>query len=407
MTYNYHRLANGIRIIHKPVNSAVSHIGLVVNTGTRDEEKTESGIAHFIEHVIFKGTNKRNTYQVLSYLENIGGDLNAYTTKEETFFYASVLNDYIPRALELLTDIVFNSTFVQKDLDTEKEVVIEEIQLCKDTPSEWIFDEFENMLFAGHSLGTNILGTVKSVKQITREKILNFTNRTYNTDQIVLAVVGNIDLKHLIKLANFYLADIKENIRKFQRPIFQNFTPQQRHIKIRSNQTHAIMGSVLPAYDETKNQIATLLLNILGGQGLNSRLNMAVREKKGYVYNIEANYAPMSDIGLFTIYIGCDSKNLDKCFSLISKELNKLKRQKLGTLQLHRAHRQLIGQMYITYESNLTEMLSIGKNNLIFDTVEPIESISKKIEKISSEELIDLSNEIFDENNFSRLIIGK
>ena len=407
MSYNYYTLPNGIRIIHKQVPAAITHIGLVVNTGTRDEKEDESGIAHFIEHIIFKGTHKRNTYQVLSYLENVGGDLNAYTTKEETFFYASVLNAYLPRAIELLADIVFNSTFHEKVIETEKEVVKEEIKLYKDTPSEQIFDEFENLVFANHPLGTNILGTLRSVKNTNRDKVLSFIQRTYNTNEMVIAVVGNTDFQHCIRAISSHFADKKLNMRDFLRQPFTFNQRQHKSIKSHVNQAHAVIGCVLPSYDERKNLIAVLLNNILGGQGLNSRLNMAIREKKGYVYNIESNYFALSDVGLFTIYIGSDFKKLDKCIELIYSELNKLRKQKLGTLQLHRAHLQLIGQTCLFYESNLNEMLSIGKNHLIFSEVEDISCITQKIETISSSELLNLANEMLCEENMSSLFMVK
>jgi predicted Zn-dependent peptidase len=405
MTYNYHTLSNGIRIIHKQAPTAITHIGLVVNTGTRDEMKNESGIAHFIEHVIFKGTHKRNTYQVLSYLENVGGDLNAYTTKEETFFYASLLNAHLPRAVELLSDIVFNSSFHEKVIETEKEVVKEEIKLYKDTPSELIFDEFENLVFANHPLGTHILGTLQSVKNIRRNAVLSFVQRTYNTNQMVIAVVGDIPFQRCIHEIKKHFEHINPNIREFQRQPFTANLSQQKSVKSRTNQAHAVVGCVLPNYDERKNLIATLLNNILGGQGLNSRLNMAVREKNGYVYNIESNYSALSDVGLFTVYIGSDFKKLDKCMELAYREFKKLREQKLGTLQLHRAHLQLMGQTCLFYESNLNEMLSIGKNHLIFNEVEDIASIIRKIETISSIELQNIANEMLCEQNMSGLFM--
>jgi predicted Zn-dependent peptidase len=380
---------------------------LIVNTGTRDEQADESGIAHFIEHIIFKGTRKRNTYQVLSYLENVGGDLNAYTTKEETFFYASLLNAHLPRAIELLADIVFNSTFQEKVIEMEKEVVKEEMKLYKDTPSELIFDEFENLVFANHPLGTNILGTMQSVKNINREKVLSFIQRTYNTNQMVIAVVGNIDFQRCIREISKRFEAIHIDVRNFQRQMFVANPPRHERRKSHTNQAHAVMGCVLPNYDERKNLIATLLNNILGGQGLNSRLNMAVREKNGYVYSIESNYSALSDVGLFTIYIGSDFKKSDKCIELIYRELKKLREQKLGTLQLHRAHLQLIGQTCLFYESNLNEMLSMGKNHLIFNEVEDIETIIQKIETITGSELIDIANEMLCEENMSSLLMVK
>ncbi len=407
MTYNYKTLANGIRIIHKQVPSTISHAGVIINTGTRDENTDEEGIAHFIEHVIFKGTHKRNTYQVLSYLENVGGDVNAYTTKEETFFYTSILNEYFPRCIELLSDIIFNSSFNPKDIETEKEVVKEEIKSYKDTPSELIFDEFENLIFQNHPLGTNILGTPQSIKKINKKKICSFIDRTYNTDQMVIAVVGNIKFDHCVRIIEKYFSGIVLNKRLYHRLAFSQSGIDHKKIKMRTNQAHAIIGQVLPNYNERKNLIATLLNNIFGGQGLNSRLNLAIREKNGYVYQIESSYSALSDIGLFTTYIGTDYKNVNRCFELVFKEMKKLREHKLGALQLHRAHLQFIGQTCISYESNLTEMLSIGKNHLVFSEVEDIPSIIKKVQAITSSELLELANEMLTENTMSSLIISK
>jgi predicted Zn-dependent peptidase len=408
LTYNYKILHNGIRIIHKQIASAISHAGIIVNTGTRDEYPDEAGIAHFIEHVIFKGTHKRNTYQVLSYLENVGGDINAYTTKEETFFYTSALNEYFPRCMELLADILFNSTFNTKDIEKEKEVVKEEIKSCKDTPSELIFDEFENLIFHNHPLGTNILGTPQSIKKINKRKIELFIDRTYNTNQMVIAVVGNIKFDYCVRIIEKYFFDIAPNERSFQRlPFPQNSVVRHEKIKMYTNQAHAVIGKALPNYNERKNQIATLLNNIFGGQGLNSRLNLAIREKNGYVYNIESTYSALSDTGLLAIYIGADPRNMERCFDLVFKEMKKLREHKLGTLQLHRAHLQFIGQISISYEANLTEMLSIGKNHLIFPEVEDIISLIQKIRTITNTELLDMANEMLIEENMSSLTISK
>jgi predicted Zn-dependent peptidase len=407
LSYNYKTLANGIRIIHKQIPAAISQAGIIVNTGTRDENHDEAGIAHFIEHVIFKGTHKRNTYQVLSYLENVGGEINAYTTKEETFFYASILNEYFPRCMELLSDIVFNSTFNPKDIEKEKDVVKEEIKSCKDTPGELIFDEFENLVFHNHPLGTNILGSPNSVKKMNRKKIISFVNRTYNTNQMIVSVVGNITFNACIRVVEKYFSDFTTNERHFQRLVFSQPRIKHEKIKMHTNQAHAMMGKALPCFCERKNQTATLLNNIFGGQGLNSRLNLAVREKNGYVYNIESNYSALSDVGLLSIYIGADPKKLDRCFDLAFKEMKKLRTQKLGTLQLHRAQLQLIGQICISQESNLTEMLSIGKNHLICPEVEDIPTIIQKIRTITHTELLEMANEILTENTFSSLIISK
>ncbi len=406
-SYNYYQLSNGIKIIHKQVQSSVSHIGLVVNTGTRDELENENGLAHFIEHVIFKGTKKRNTYQVLSYLENVGGDLNAYTTKEETFFYASIMNTYINKAIEILADIVFNSIFDEKNIVIEKDVVIEEIKSYKDNPSESIFDEFENLIFEGHTLGTNILGTTKSVKSFNKEKIETFLDRTYHTDQMVIAIVGNVSFKKCIILIQKYFGILVEKKRIYKRFAFNNFNAKQKIKKINGLQSHVMIGQALPHYDENKNKTAILLNNILGGPCLSSLLNMAIREKNGYAYTIESSYTPLSDAGIFAVYAASDPKTIEKSIQLIFKEINKLRTRKLGVLQLHRAKQQLIGQTYIVHESNVTEMLSIGRNHLLHKEVDTIYTISQKIEKITASDLLELANEILDKDRLSMLIFKK
>ena len=402
--YQYFRLDNGIKLILKEVDSPITHVGMVVNTGTRDELPEENGIAHFIEHTIFKSTRKRNTYQVLSYLENVGGDLNAYTTKEETFFYASVLNGYFGRALDLLADIVFNAAFNPKDLETEKEVVLEEINSYKDNPAELIFDEFENQLFAGHPIGTYILGTKKSVRRFRREDILRFMERTYHTDQMVISVVGAIPFAKCVRMVQKCFGSIPCHPRNYRREPFLDYHPTHERKNLRGNQTHLIMGRTLPRYNDRKHLCATLLNNLLGGPGMNTRLNLALREKKGYVYSVESAYAALSDAGLFTIYAGMDSKNREKCQALIADELRRLRETPLGPLQLQRAKRQLIGQTCLTNESNLTEMLSIGKNHLLFDEVETIPELIAKMERITAGELMELAREMLDETQLSSLL---
>lgn len=403
-SYQYYRLENGIKLILKEVDSPITHVGMVVNTGTRDELPEENGIAHFIEHTIFKSTRKRNTYQVLSYLENVGGDLNAYTTKEETFFYASVLNAYFGRALDLLADIVFNAAFQPKDLETEKEVVLEEINAYKDNPAELIFDEFENQLFAGHPIGTYILGTKKSVRRFRREDILRFMERTYHTDQMVISVVGAIPFAQCVRMVRKHFGSIPSHPRDYQRVPFRDYRPTHAQKNLRGNQTHLIMGCVLPRYNDRKHLCATLLNNLLGGPGMNTRLNMALREKKGYVYSVESAYAALSDAGLFTIYAGMDSKNREKCQALIAEELRRLRETPLGPLQLQRAKRQLVGQTCLTNESNLTEMLSIGKNHLLFDEVETIPELMGKMERITAGELMETAREMLNEETLSSLL---
>ncbi len=404
MEYQYFTLGNGIRIIHKAADSEVAHCGVVINAGSRDEKPDENGLAHFIEHVIFKGTKKRKAFHVLSRLENVGGDLNAYTGKEETFIYASFLNKYYSRTLELFADILFASVFPEKELKKEKEVVLDEINSYKDTPSELIFDEFEELLFHGHPIGHCILGKPDSVRNLRKENIHDFLRRYYQPENMVICSVGKIDFKKLIKLSENYFSNVPSNKASNERFPFNFYKAQKEETTKMTHQVHCITGNL--AYDvrHEKKIRLSLLTNILGGPGMNSRLNLGIREKYGYCYNLEANYQPYSDTGIFNIYFGTDNGYLEKSLYLVFKELNKLRNQKLGTLQLHRAKQQIIGQLAISLESNLNEMLSIGKSHLVFEKVDTINDINDKIVKITSEDLLDVANEVFDPDQFSTLI---
>ena len=403
MEYQYSKLSNGIRLIHKMANSPVAHCGIIINAGSRDELPEEFGIAHFIEHVIFKGTNKRKAYHVISRLEDVGGDLNAYTSKEETFVYASFLSRYYERSLELFSDILFNSSFPEKELEKEKDVIIDEINSYRDSPSELIFDEFEEVLFKNHPIGHNILGSPETVKSFGRQHIQSFMQRNYLTDRMVICSVGSLSFDKLVLLCEKYFGHIPASAAKNGRHAFTNYQPTIIQSEKSNFQVHCMMGNI--AYDvstERKNVLA-LLTNILGGPGMNSRLNLAIREKHGYSYNIEAHYQPFSDSGLFNIYLGTDAEYLEKSLKLVYKELKNLREIELGTLQLHKAKQQIIGQIAISLESNLAEMVSIGKSHLFFDTVDTMAEMIKKIEGISSKDLLDVANEIFIPDQFSML----
>lgn len=407
MIYQFHTLSNGIRIAHKQIKSNVSHLGVAINSGTRDELEQESGLAHFIEHTIFKGTVKRKSFQILARLENVGGDLNAYTTKEETYFYASFLkSDYI-RAAELLSDILFNSTFPEKELIREKDVVIEEINSYKDSPSELIYDEFENQIFANNPLGRNILGTTKSVRSLQRNMILEFIKRNYTNDQLYISSVSNLSFEKVIHILEQYFGNVDERKRDFQRVAFTNYQPSHKKVNINSHQSHSLIG--IPAYHlfEPKRIPFSLLNNIIGGPGLNTRLNIAIREKNGLAYTVESQYNSMTDTGLFTIYIGSDHQNTDKAVSLAYKELKRIKEEKLGTLQLSRAKKQFFGQISLMNESNQNEMLSMAKSGMYTNHIDTMKDIYNKINAITALDLLEVGNEIFDETQLSSLIYTK
>lgn len=397
-------LKNGIRIIHQETKSPVSHFGVIINTGSRDEEENEQGIAHFIEHVIFKGTQSRKAFHILNRIEDVGGELNAYTTKEETAVYATFLSEYYQRSMELISDILVNSTFPAKELEREKEVVIEEINSYKDSPSELIFDEFEEILFDGHPIARNILGTPELLKTFNKELILQFIDKNYHTDQIVLSSVGNISMNKFSRLAEKYFGTIPEKLRTKQRINNYKYTPETRILQKDTFQAHCIIGNIAPDIFSPKRMRMVLLNNILGGQSMNSRLNMVLRERNGMAYNVESGYTGYFDTGQFSVYFGTDKENLEQALSLINKEFRKIKEVQMGTVQLSRAKKQLIGQLAISTENREDLMLSIGKSLLFFNQVDTLETIFKKIEQIESFGIMELANEIFDESKNSILI---
>jgi len=404
MEYHRHTLSNGIRIIHKAVKNQVAHCGVIINTGSRDELTKEQGIAHFIEHTIFKGTKKRKAYHILSWLENVGGELNAYTTKEETCIYASFLSSYYERSLELFADISLNSIFPQAEIEKEKEVIIDEINSYRDNPAEEIFDEIEDQVFAGHPLGRNILGTKELVRGFNRNNIFRFIKRTFNTEETVICSVGDIDFNKLVRLSEKYFGNAQSNPRSFKRAPFNNYIPKTQRFDKGMYQAHCIIANEAYSRQDKKRTGLVLLNNILGGPGLNTRLNMGIREKYGFCYNIESNYTQYSDTGIISIYLGTDFDYLEKTIKLAYKELKKLREQKLGSLQLQRAKQQMIGQIAISQESNVNELLSIGKSILAYDKVDSIEQILKEIEDISANQLLDVANEVFDPKQLSLLI---
>ncbi len=404
MEYNFYQLKNGIRIVHKYADTNVGHCGLMLNTGSRDEDEKENGIAHFIEHCIFKGTTKRKSFHILNRLDSVGGDLNAYTTKEETCVYASFLTEYYERTIELLSDIVFNSNFPTKELEKEKEVVIEEINSYKDNPSELIFDEYEEFIFANHPIGRLILGSPANVRKFKSNNLQNFIKNKYNTDEMVICSVGKIKFSQLIKIIEKHFAEHPSNERQIKRQAFTDYKPINIIKNKRTYQTHTLIGNIAYNTRDKRKNALTVLNNLLGGPAMNTRLNLAVRERHGYAYTVESSYTPYTDTGLFTIYLGTDNSSNTKAIDVVLKELEKLRNTKLGSVQLRSAKKQLIGQVAIAYESNLNEMLSIGKSLLMYNKVDSIAEINEKIEKVAEDEIIEIANEIFDPAQLSYLI---
>lgn len=402
--YKQFQLKNGIRLIYKRSLSNVGHIGFLIDAGSRDEKKDEHGLAHFIEHSIFKGTKKRKSYQIINRLEDVGGELDAYTTKEETFIYAGFLIKYFERALELVNDIIFDSVFPEKEIEKEKEVIIDEINSYKDTPSELIYDEFENLIFKNHSLGRDILGTVSSVKKLNVEKIKKFIRTNYDTERMVISVIGNIDFEKVVFLVERYFSDKEKmssiNKRKeFNKPQSQTIVKNKK-----THQTHCIIGNT--AYSAMhENRVGLILLNnIIGGPGMNSLLNMSLREQHGLVYNVESSYTFYQDSGLWSIYLGTDHDNLDKSLELIKKILKQKQDKYISSSKLEKSKKQLLGQIAIASENYSEYVFSMAKGVLLFDRISTLKEIEESIKKISKENLLEISNEVFDANKLSTLI---
>lgn len=402
--YHIHTLSNGIRLIHKSVNSRVAHLGLFINTGSRDEEKSEHGLAHLIEHMLFKGTAKRKAYYILSRMEDVGGEINAYTTKEETCIHGTFFNEYYARALDLISDIAFNSSFPVNELKKEREIILDEINSYKDSPAELIFDEFEEILFDGNSLGRNILGSEEGLRRFTPENIRQFINRNYSTDQMVVSSVGRIEFSKLVKLFETCFGDpnLHSSVKRVNAAY--DSKPGKRKVDRKTYQAHCIIGNLAYKVTDPRRLPLYLLNSYLGGPGMNSRLNMALRERKGYAYSIDSMYTAYSDTGNLTIYFGTDKSLVEKCQDIILKELRLLREKPLSTLQLQRARRQVLGHIAISSEHNENYMLSMGKSLMIFDRIESLQETEKKIEAITALQLMDIANDVLDEGKLTYLL---
>jgi len=396
MEYNVHTLPNGIRILHVPAASAISHACIIVNTGSRDEPEGKAGLAHFIEHLIFKRTEKRSTNQILNRLESVGADLNAYTTKEYTCVHASFLNPYLDRTLDLFNDIIFHSTFPEEEMDKEKSVILDEISSYLDQPEEAINDDFEDMLFAGHSLGNNILGTTESVQNFTREDVINFRKANYRTDEIVVAVLGNYTLNSVVNKGNKYFADVEEN-NPVKKRIKPRILPQSNTTIYKPiMQAHCILGT--QAYSTYQSQKVPLMLlnNYFGGNGMSSVLNLQIREKYGIAYTIESNFSPLSDTGIFSIYFGTDKEKQVKALSLIFKEIKKLREHPLNELQLQKAKHKFIGQIALGEENRIGLIISMAKSLIDHNKIDSLETVFEKINAVTTTQMADVTHEILD-----------
>jgi predicted Zn-dependent peptidase len=404
LEYQIHTLPNGIRILHKQVlNTKIAHSGFTLDIGSRDENEDQLGLAHFWEHMAFKGTEKRKAFHILNRLETVGGELNAYTTKEKICFYASVLDAHFEKAFELLVDITFHSIFPTKEIEKERGVILEEMAMYLDTPEDAIVDEFDAVIFKNHSLGNNILGTTESVSRFQKQDFLDFIAHNYSTDRLVFASVSNLPFGKVVKLAEKYLANIPARIQPRKRTSFQKYEPQLVRIEKPINQAHCIIGAPAYALSDPKRIPFFMLSNLIGGPGMNSRLNLAVREKYGLVYTIDASYTAYVDTGLFNIYFGTEKKQLKRTTDLVLKELKKLRETQLTTTQLHNTKAQLMGQLAMAEESNIGYMMMMGKSILDLNRIDTLNEIFDQIKSTTAADLQDIANEVLAEEKLSFL----
>ena len=409
--YEYHTLPNGIKIILSHTPSRVTYSGVYINVGSRDERGPEEGTAHFIEHSLFKGTEHRKAYHILNRIDGVGGELNAFTTKEETCVYASSLSEHLERCLELFADILFHSTFPLNEIEKEKDVVLEEINSYNDTPSELIYDQYEELAYGLHPLAHNILGTKRNVKRFTPEGLRTFMRSHYTPERMVITASGDVKMDRLVKLCEKHFGGFLQanqnnqsipDTRK-EKPTFQLF---DRHINRHTHQAHMLIGCEAPDIYHADKTTFSLLNNILGGPAMNSRLNVAVREHYGFCYNIESQYIPFSDTGLFYVYAGVDLDAQDKARKLISDELMKIAESTLSEQQLRQAQRQMIGQMAINDDYGLNEMQSIGKAYLCYDHVNTLEEMSADLMSVTTADLLRVAQERFGDERFGTLVYG-
>lgn len=401
--YSSFRLTNGIWCVHRKVRSAVSYLGLTIGAGTRDEQPSQHGVAHLVEHLLFKGTHKRTAYQINTRLENVGGEVNAFTSKEETVLHATCLKEHYLRALDLILDMVFNSTYSESELAKEREVIYDEINSYKDSPSELIYDEFESLLFKDSPLGRDILGNKQNLKKINSQDLKDYTSTNYNTDCMVFSSCSSMSHERFREICMKYIDTIPTNNRanKRSKPSLQetfNITQKRR-----THQAHCLMGGYAYSNYDPKRVPLALLINILGGASTLSRLNMQLRERHALTYNIEASYTPYTDCGIYTIYFGCEKEKLEKAKNLVFQEINKLKTQKISESELRRLKKQFIAQLTIASENSESLILSIAKSVMTFGEFDSTEVIKARINEISAEQLQDIACEIFTDQNINIL----
>ena len=393
--FHTHTLSNGLRVIHAHKAGQVTHCALVVNAGTRDERKGEEGLAHFIEHVLFKGTTRRKAFHILNRMESVGGEINAYTTKEDTWLTSSQRNKDTERALELLADVAFCSVFPKGELDKERDVVLDEIAGVDDTPGDVIFETFDSHLFGDHDLGRPILGTPNSVKALTRDQVCNFVDAWYRPANMVLGVVGNVSWKETLVWAEKHFAEVGRGDSQAApvrvAPIKMAggfFVEERRNVQ----QVHHVMGTMVPGGDHKDKLAMTMVANVLGGPAMNCRLNLNIREKHGMAYHIEANHMMHQDVGVFNVYFGTDVRFHKRVADLVRREVDKMRHTKLGVRQLHEAKQQLLGQIALSHEHGGHVLSGLAKTFLVHGRVETLDAVLQAIESLTAEELREVAH---------------
>jgi predicted Zn-dependent peptidase len=397
-------LSNGTRLVYLKVPSQVAHLGFFFAAGSRHEAPDQIGLAHFLEHCLFKGTQKRKALQILSRIDAVGGELNAYTAKEEMCLYASFSKEHTSRAIDLLADISINSTFPLKEIEKEKEVILDEINSYLDSPSDKIFDDFDAKLFEGHPLGQNILGTKESVSGFTQADLQAYVKQYFTADNLVVSFVGNVPLARLKAALEQALCNMPLSAARITPAVFGGAASFSEVVKEANYQAHAVLGGLAPSYHNDERIGMSLLVNILGGPALNSRLNLSVRERYGFAYSIEANYHTFADTGYWQIYFGSESKNVTKTLKIIDKELEKLRDKPLSGAQLLQAKRQFKGHLALGMDVNSGLMQGLGKSMLAFGQLDTIAEMHQAIDKITIEEIQQLAQKYFQKDAISSLI---
>ena len=420
MKYNTYTLDNGLRIIHLPSDSKVVYCGYQINAGTRNEEPGEEGLAHFCEHVTFKGTERRKAWHILNCLESVGGDLNAYTNKEGTVYYSAILKEHIARAVDLLTDIVFHSVYPQTEIDKEVEVICDEIESYNDSPAELIYDEFENIIFKGSPLGHNILGTAEQVRSFKTEDALRFTRKLYRPDNAIFFAYGDIDFKKLVKLLktlnmehgtlNFMNSKTSETPTAEMEADDANHKVQSKVegqtivMQKNTHQAHVMIGTRAYDVNDDRRMPLYLLNNMLGGPGMNAKLNLALREHNGLVYTVESTMVAYGDTGVWSIYFGCDEHDVKRCLRLVRKELDKFMQKPLSEAQLKAAKKQIKGQVGVACDNRENFALDFGKSFLHYGWEKNVDRLYEQVDEITAEQIQTVAQELFDKDRLTTLI---